>query len=101
VFSVPEVVVTGGDSRWCILVLVVRGLVVETAVTVAPVIVMQIRFTQLKETNEPWNNESQEAKQLLEGCQSENQRQKQQQLELEQLEDDQQRNEQLLQLSSS
>jgi hypothetical protein len=51
-------------------VLVVWGLVVETAMPVAAIIMVQIWFTQLEEANETWDHKSQETEQLLEGSKS-------------------------------
>lgn len=65
--------------------------VVVTAVTVRPVVVLQIGLAQFKESDETRNDQRQEAQEFFERRQAQDQRQEQQQLQLEQFQHDEQR----------
>lgn len=64
-------------------------------------IILRERLVKLEEANQTGYHDRQEAEELLEGRQAQDQRQKQQKLQLEQLQNDQHRDQELLQLMTS
>jgi len=70
-------------------------------VAVVAVGALQVGLAKLEEADEAGDDEGAEAKDLLEGGQTKDEGQEQQQLQLEQLQQDQQGDEQLLQLDAS
>lgn len=77
------------------------GLAVEVAVAVVAVGAVQVGLAQLEEADQTGDDEGGEAEDFLEGGQTKDEGQEQQQLQLEQLQHDQQGDEQLLQLGTS
>jgi len=56
IFS-PEVVMSCSHSGcWILVFVVVRWLVVETAVSITAVVVVQVRFAEFEKTNKTWND---------------------------------------------
>lgn len=69
----------------------VRRPVVVAAVSKRAIVVLEIGFTQLEEPNEAGHDQCQETEHLLERSQAQDERQEKEELQLEQLEHDQQR----------